>query len=111
MEREPMTLDKRKNNEWTPKQEEEWTPKIEKNIPIWDANKKWSQSKYHFLHDMEVGDSVHLMNEKHLAHVLNTIARWRGTNTHGMKNKKFSYRTLKDKSYRLWRVPKSEMLQ
>tara|TARA_R100001509_G_scaffold126417_1_gene79873 strand:- start:444 stop:761 length:318 start_codon:yes stop_codon:yes gene_type:complete len=93
-------------NEWTPKQENEWTPKIEKDIPIWDVNKKWAESKYNFLHDMDIGDSVHLVNDTQLAHVLNTLARWRRLNTNGMKNKRFSYRTLKDKSYRLWRVPK-----
>ena len=83
---------------------------IEKGIPVSGGHTKRDYIRNTIL-EMEVGDSVHLMNEKHLAHVLNTIARWRGTNTHGMKNKKFSYRTLKDKSYRLWRVPKLEMLQ
>mgnify|MGYP003144478718 CR=1 FL=1 len=97
-------------DDWTPKLEKEWKPKIEKDIAIWDANKKWSQNKYDFLHDMDVGDSVHLVNDRHLAHVLNTIARWKKANTNGMKNKRFSYRTLKDKSYRLWRVPKLDKL-
>ena len=35
-------------DDWTPKLENEWKPKIEKDIAIWDANKKWSQNKYDF---------------------------------------------------------------
>tara|TARA_B100000989_G_C19479502_1_gene444478 strand:+ start:494 stop:775 length:282 start_codon:yes stop_codon:yes gene_type:complete len=88
------------------KKKEEWNPTIEKDIPMWN-NK--TNLKYHFIIEMEVGDSIHLENKKRLWSVLSTIIRWKNKDIklslyEIMKDRKFSYRTMKDKSYRLWRV-------
>jgi hypothetical protein len=98
MEREPMTLYKKKKDDWN--------PTIEKNIPIWTYK---AHCKYHFLIEMEVGDSVRLESRKRLWQILSTITNWKNKNKNlslyeMMKDRKFSYRTMKDKSYRLWRV-------
>ena len=58
---------------------------------------------------MEVGDSVRLESRKRLWNILSTITNWNNKNKNLslyeiMKDRKFSYRTMKDKSYRLWRV-------
>ena len=98
MGRKPMTLYKKKKDDWN--------PTIEKNIPIWTYK---AHNKYHFLIEMEVGDSVRLESKKRLYLILSTLTNWKNKNKNlslyeMMKDRKFSYRTMKDKSYRLWRV-------
>ena len=88
------------------RKKDKWTPTIEKNIPIW-TNK--SNVKYYFLIEMEVGDSIHFESKKQLWKILSTITNWKNRNKKFqfyeiMQDRKFSYRTMKDKSYRLWRV-------
>lgn len=79
--------------------------KIEKNVPIWGDSK----SKYYFLIEMEVGDSVHIESKTHFTSVLSTITNWRNIKKKTqyyevMKDRKYSHRRLKDNSYRIWRV-------
>ncbi len=77
---------------------------IEKNIPMWENSK----SKYYFLIEMEVGDSVLIKNKKHFDFVNATITNWKGKKHlqyyDAMKDRKYSHRRLKDNSYRIWRV-------
>ena len=79
---------------------------IEKNIPFWSHK---TSSKYNFLLEMEVGDSIHLESKRDIMKVLATITNWKNKNKglrfyETMEHRKYSYRTLKDNSYRLWRV-------
>ena len=88
------------------KKKDEWNPTIEKDIPIW-TNK--ANVKYHFIVEMEVGDSIRIENKKRLWNILSAITNWKNKNKKFqfydiMKDRKFSYRTMRDKSYRLWRV-------
>ena len=82
----------------------ELNPEIEKNIPMWENSK----SKYYFLIEMEVGDSVLIKNKKHFDFVNSTIANWKRKKHlqyyDAMKDRKYSHRRLKDNSYRIWRV-------
>jgi hypothetical protein len=82
----------------------ELNPKIEKNIPMWENSK----SKYYFLIEMEVGDSVLIKNKKHFDFVNGTITNWKRKKHlqyyDAMKDRKYSHRRLKDNSYRIWRV-------
>ena len=93
-----------------PTERKEYTPielntEIEKNVPIWSNSK----SKYYFLIEMEVGDSVHLQSKTEFTSVMSTITNWKNIKKKTqyydeMKDRKYSYRRLKDNSYRIWRV-------
>ena len=93
-----------------PTERKEYTPielntEIEKNVPIWSNSK----SKYYFLVEMEVGDSVHLQSKTEFTSVMSTITNWKNIKKKTqyydeMKDRKYSYRRLKDNSYRIWRV-------
>jgi len=105
-----MTPNKSKKDEWKTirawVKKDEWNPTIEKDIPIW-TNK--ANVKYHFIVEMEVGDSICIENKKRLWNILSAITNWKNKNKKFqfydiMKDRKFSYRTMRDKSYRLWRV-------
>ena len=94
-----------------PDKRKKYTPtklntEIEKNIPLWTYK---AHNKYHFLIEMEVGDSVRIESKKRLWLILSTLTNWKNKNKNlslyeMMKDRKFSYRTMKDNSYRIWRV-------
>ena len=68
--------------------------KIEKNIPF----PKVTRSKWSWLLELEVGDSV-LIPEKRVASVRTSVGQ-----IGKMNDMKFSVRTVENGKYRLWRV-------